>query len=51
MAMEEVILYVFPINRVEEIKGLLFDNNEYGGYMVASLCNYIKSLDQIINCL
>lgn len=47
MAMEEVILYVFPINRVEEIKGLLFDNNEYGGYMVASLCNYIKSLDQI----
>ena len=45
MAMEEVILYVFPINRVEEIKGLLVDNNEYGGYMVASLCNYIKDLD------
>ncbi len=47
MAMEDIVIYVFSISRIEELKGIITGNNEYSGYMVASLNNYIKELDRI----
>ncbi len=47
MAGDDLLLYVFPINRIEEIEAILNVNKDYHGFMVASYYKLINDLDQI----
>ncbi len=47
MAGEDLLLFVFPINRFEEIEAVLNVNKDYHGFMVASFYKLINDLDQI----
>ncbi len=46
-AYDELLIYVFPINRTEEIDTILSLNKDYHGFMVASFYKMIYELDQI----
>ena len=46
-AADDLLLYVFPINSVEELDTILSVNKDYHGFMVASLYKMIYDLDQI----
>jgi hypothetical protein len=46
-AYDDLILYVFPIQRVEELENILAANKDYHGFMVASFYKLIYELDQI----
>jgi hypothetical protein len=46
-ACDDVMLYVFPVNRVEELDTILSFNKDYHGFMVASLYKIIYELDQV----
>lgn len=46
-ACEDVMLYIFPISRMEELVSILSVNKDYHGFMVASYYRMISDLDQI----
>lgn len=46
-AFDEVMIYVFPINRTEELENILTMNKDYHGFMVASYYKMIYELNQI----
>ena len=46
-ALEELMIYVFPANRLEELENVISSNKDYHGFMVASFYKVIYDLDQI----
>ncbi len=46
-ALDDLLLYVFPINRVEELETILSVNKDYHGFMVASFYKMIYEFDLI----
>lgn len=46
-AYDELVIYVFSINRIEEMDRILSMNKDYHGFMVASFNKMIDELDQI----
>jgi hypothetical protein len=46
-AYDDLLIYVYPINRIEELEGVLSVNNDYHGFMVASFYKMIFELEQI----
>ncbi|MDD3172658.1 MAG: hypothetical protein PHF63_03205, partial [Herbinix sp.] len=46
-AYDELLIYVFPISRMEELDAILSANKDYHGFMVASFYKIIYELDQI----
>lgn len=46
-ALDDVLLYAYPINRIEELDSVLSANKDYHGFMVASFYKMISDLDQI----
>ena len=46
-ALDDAILYIFSIQRIEELDGILSINKDYHGLMVASLSHMILELDRI----
>ncbi|MDF2907386.1 MAG: hypothetical protein K0R34_2707 [Herbinix sp.] len=50
-AVDELLLYVYPINRVEELDTILSMNKDYHGFMVASFYKMIYELDLIYHGL
>ncbi|MDF2540956.1 MAG: hypothetical protein K0S47_674 [Herbinix sp.] len=47
VSLDDVILYVFAVNREEELESLLSSNKDYHGLLVASFHRYIAELDRI----
>ncbi len=50
-AVDDLLLFVYPINRVEELDAILSVNKDYHGFMVASFYKIIDELDQIYHGL
>ncbi len=50
-AVDDLLLFVYPINRVEELDAILSVNKDYHGFMVASFYKMIYELDQIYHGL
>lgn len=46
-AHDDLLIYVFPISRIEEVDNILSMNKDYHGFMVASFYKMIFELDQI----
>lgn len=46
-ANDDVLLYVYAVNRIEELEPILSLNNDYHGYMVATYNKIIYELDQV----
>jgi hypothetical protein len=46
-AMDDVMVYVYPVSRPEELDNVLSSNKDYHGFMVASFYKIIYELDQI----
>lgn len=46
-ACDELLIYVFPINHIDELEGVASVNKDYHGFMVASYYKIISELDQI----
>lgn len=46
-ACDELLIYVFPINHIDELEGVASVNKDYHGFMVASYYKIITNLDQI----
>jgi hypothetical protein len=46
-AVDDLLLYVYPIGRVEDLDTILSMNKDYHGFMVASFYKMIYELDQI----
>jgi hypothetical protein len=46
-AYDELLIYVFPIQRIEELDFVLSINKDYHGFMVATFYKLIYELDQI----
>ncbi len=46
-AVDDLLLYVYPINRVEELDTILNVNKDYHGFMVASFYKMIYEFDMI----
>ncbi|MBH1941902.1 cyclic nucleotide-binding domain-containing protein [Mobilitalea sibirica] len=46
-AQDDSIVFVFTLNRVEDLESIISSNKEYNGFMVASLNKIIFELDQI----
>jgi hypothetical protein len=46
-AVDDLLLYVYPISKVEELDTILNVNKDYHGFMVASFYKLIYELDQI----
>lgn len=45
-ALDELMIYVFPVNRIDELETILSFNKDYHGFMVASFYKMIYELDQ-----
>lgn len=50
-AYDDVLVYVYPIKRIEELDIVLSANKDYHGFMVASFYKIIYELDQIYQSL
>ena len=50
-AFDELLIYVFPVDRIEDMEGILSKNKDYHGFMVASFYKMIFELDQIYHAL
>lgn len=46
-AIDDLMLYIFPISRIDELDTILSFNKDYHGFMVASFYKMIYDLDQI----
>lgn len=46
-ALDELMIYVFPVNGTEELETILSFNKDYHGFMVASFYKLIYEMDQI----
>ncbi len=46
-AVDDLLIFVYPINRVEELDNILSINKDYHGFMVASFYKMIYELDHI----
>lgn len=46
-AQDELLIYVFPLSRTEELETVLSSNKDYHGFMVATFYKLIYELDQI----
>lgn len=46
-AVDDLLIFVYPINRVEELDNILSINKDYHGFMLASFYKMIYELDQI----
>jgi hypothetical protein len=46
-AYDDLMIYVFAINRIEELEGILTANKDYHGFMVATYYKMIYELDQV----
>ena len=46
-AYDDLMIYVYPINRIDEIETILSSNKDYHGFMVASFYKMIYELEQI----
>jgi hypothetical protein len=46
-AFDNLVLYVFPIEHMDNLENILNSNKEYGGLMVASLSRYMKEIENI----
>ena len=46
-ALDDLLLYVYPIDRIEELDAILSVNKDYHGFMVASFYKMIYELDLI----
>jgi CRP-like cAMP-binding protein len=47
IALDDVLLYPYPISKIEELESILNTNKDYHGFMVASYYKMISDLDQI----
>jgi CRP-like cAMP-binding protein len=46
-ACEDLMVYVYPVKRIDELEVILSSNKDYHGYMVASFYKIIYELEQI----
>ncbi len=46
-ALDDLMIYVYPVNRIEELEVVLSSNKDYHGFMVASFYKMIYELEQI----
>lgn len=46
-AYDELMIYVFPVSKIEELETILSVNKDYHGFMVASFYKMIYELDQV----
>lgn len=51
IAYDDVTFYCFPIERKEDLMGIIKSGKDYKGLMVASLTKYLSELDRVYNSL
>ncbi|MFA9463490.1 MAG: hypothetical protein ACERKN_04295 [Velocimicrobium sp.] len=50
-AVDNAVVYPFPVKEPEDVRNIIQSNKEYGGLMVASLSRYIRELNGIVTAL